>query len=451
MVSLVNANANNPAEKIILFPISRGKNFGYGEAQGSYANQLIVDMSRMNSIVAINEKLGYVTIQPGVSQQQLSSYLKEKNIQLQLDVTGAGFDASIVGNILERGFGHTDYGDRFSRIIKLEVILGNGNLITTGLAANADASNSYRYGIGPIIDGLFSQSNFGIVTEMTIELMPRPQKTLMFVLSTKNENDLEGIVSAVRELKLLGIVQSAMHIANKSRAVGDEENNLAGVWNMSGNITGPAELVSVKKRIIRKIFSKYIKNFRLIFLGRNMLGMMEWFHKNIMKLQFFPTLKDIYDLQDGIPTEGPLRTLLNDSNLHSASLSARNYNQCFYWINAVLMSDENSVRKAINLLQHIFKEWNYEFRVTLTAVNPRTLILISNIAFPKTDVEIEKANRFSKLCHEKLQSEGFYPYRSGSGMYDKIPAYDAAYAALLKELKQVFDPNNIIAPGKYNI
>ena len=65
---------------------------------------------------------------------------------------------------------------------------------------DANAKNTYRYGVGPMLDGLLSQSNFAIITEMTIELMPKPEKTCMFVVSAKDESALPLLVDAIREL-----------------------------------------------------------------------------------------------------------------------------------------------------------------------------------------------------------------------------------------------------------
>jgi 4-cresol dehydrogenase (hydroxylating) len=252
-------------------------------------------------------------------------------------------------------------------------------------------------------------------------------------------------------LKLQGIVQSAVHIANKARAVGEKENKLAGVWNLSGNISGEDEIISAKKSAIRKTFAKHIKNYRLMFIGKGLLNTMRWVHESIRPLEVYPALRDIYELQDGVPTDEPLRTLFNDDSLASSTLSAINYKQGFYWINAVVNTDENDVRKAIDLLSNLFKDRNFEFRVTMTAVNPRTLILISNISFNKNEEEIKRAAEFCKLCYKELQNLGFYPYRSGSGMYDKLPSHNENTKSVIKQMKKVFDPNNIIAPGKYNI
>ena len=172
-----------------LFPISRGKNWGYGCAQGTQKNQLILDLSKMNKILNVNQELCYMTLQPGVSQQQAYEYLEATpRNKLQLDVTGAGKESSIVGNVLERGFGHTDYGLKYERIINITTVLPDGKIIHTGFKSykNANAKNTYRYGIGPCIDGLFFQSNMGIVVEMTLELMPKPETFCAVVGTIKN-------------------------------------------------------------------------------------------------------------------------------------------------------------------------------------------------------------------------------------------------------------------------
>jgi len=436
-----------------VYPISKGKNLGYGDAQGTSEGQVIIDFSRMNQILEVNPTLCYVTIQPGVTQEQLYNFLTSNSLPLQLDVTGAGLNASIMGNVLERGFGHTDYGDRFSKVIAMTVVTPDGNTIKTGMGdlVNADAASVYRYGFGPMLEGLFSQSNFGVVVEMTLELMPKPEKISMFVFSTANASDIKNMVCAVRELKLKGIVNSAIHIANKSRAVGEKDNSFVGAWNLSGTISGPSGLVRAKKKALRKIFRKQIRRYKLWFVNERMIGMLEWINNHIKKISVYQPLKDVFDLQKGVPTDGPLRTLLNDEKLNSKSISSTNYSTCFSWINAVCKADEESVDKVLKLLSFLFTKNGYEFRVTLTAVSPRVFILISNISYPGNEDAIKKASAFCKLCSQELNAHGFYPYRGGSGMYDKLPDHSEPYSMLLKRIKSSFDPDNILAPGKYNI
>lgn len=436
-----------------IFPISRGKNLGYGDAQGTAAGQVILDLSQMNRVIAADDQMCFATIQPGVSQKQLYDHLRANNINLQMDVTGAGLEASIVGNFLERGFGHTNYGDRFSRLINMRIVLMNGEVLSTGFAdsSHANAKNTYRFGLGPVLDGLFSQSNFGIITEMTFEMMPAPEQTLLFAISARKEEDISGIICAIRELKLNGVLHSAVHIANKSRAIGSKEDHLLGAWNLSGCIAGPRILVKTQKTLIRKIFRKHLRGHRLVFLNDFRIKLLAFVHRNIKHLSFFPPLWEVFQEQNGIPTDDPLRTLLDDPSATSADISVEKYPICFSWINAVCQADPESIIKINTLLKTFFNSRGYEFRVTMTAVNPRTFILITNITFPRAPDAIAAAKSFKRDCYSMLAENGFYPYRSGSGMFSEMPPYSPVRQKILHDLKKVFDPNGILAPGKYNI
>ena len=135
---------------IPLYPISRGKNWGYGDACAPTDGQVIVDLGRMNRICEVNTDLAYAVIEPGVTQGQMYQYLTERQIPLILDVTGAGPDASIMGNTLARGFGHTPYGNHFTHIAGMEVVLRDGRIVNTGYGAlhNAQATRVFPSGLG---------------------------------------------------------------------------------------------------------------------------------------------------------------------------------------------------------------------------------------------------------------------------------------------------------------
>ena len=100
--------------RVPVYPVSRGRNWGYGSSAPSSDGCALLDLSRMNRILDYNENLAYVTIEPGVTQGQLFQFLTERGGKLWMDATGAGPEASVVGNVLERGFGHTPYGERIS-------------------------------------------------------------------------------------------------------------------------------------------------------------------------------------------------------------------------------------------------------------------------------------------------------------------------------------------------
>src|SRR5260221_7064502 len=184
------------SQDLKIFPISRGKNWGYGSSVPFADGCLLMDLSRMNRILDFDEKLAYVVVEPGVTQQQLSDFLEERGGRLWMDASGATPDSSLVGNALERGFGHTPYSDHFANACCMEVVLASGEVIETGLGAFAvaKAKHVYRWGVGPFLDGLFSQSRFGIVTRLTIWLMPKPEAFGAFFLRCKSPAGLPRLI-----------------------------------------------------------------------------------------------------------------------------------------------------------------------------------------------------------------------------------------------------------------
>ena len=82
-------------------PISRGKNWGYGDAAPLGPNQVVMDLGKMNRILEVHSELCYAVIEPGVTQEQLYRYLQDHNTGLWMDSSGAGKEASLVGNILD--------------------------------------------------------------------------------------------------------------------------------------------------------------------------------------------------------------------------------------------------------------------------------------------------------------------------------------------------------------
>src|SRR5690349_17558848 len=54
--------------RIPIHAISKGKNWGYGDAAPPGDQQVVVDLGAMNRIVELNRELGYVVIEPGVTQ-----------------------------------------------------------------------------------------------------------------------------------------------------------------------------------------------------------------------------------------------------------------------------------------------------------------------------------------------------------------------------------------------
>src|SRR5687767_15498798 len=98
-----------------VYPISTGRNWGYG-TRAPVEDGVLLDLGRLNRIVDFDVELAYVTIEPGVTQRQLYRFLEDRGSHLWMDATGASPECSIIGNTMERGFGHTPMGEHCNHI-----------------------------------------------------------------------------------------------------------------------------------------------------------------------------------------------------------------------------------------------------------------------------------------------------------------------------------------------
>ena len=141
-------------------------------------------------------ELGTALLEPGVTYQQLVDYLEQNNIPLWVSCPAPSAVASPVGNTLDRGVGYTPYGEHFMMQCGMEVVLANGEVLRTAMGG-VEGSNSwqvFKWGYGPYLDGIFTQSNYGIVTKMGLWLMPKPPAYKPFYIRFKDDDDVADII-----------------------------------------------------------------------------------------------------------------------------------------------------------------------------------------------------------------------------------------------------------------
>ena len=172
--------------KIPLYTISTGKNLTYGGSAPVHPGSVVLDLKRMNRILEVSEANASALVEPGVSYFDLYRHIREKKLKLWIDCPDPGW-GSPIGNALDHGCGYTaaPYRDHFDAHCGMEVVLASGELVRTGMGAmpGAQTWQQFKYGMGPIVDGLFAQSNFGVVTKMGFWLMPEPEAALSVTVS----------------------------------------------------------------------------------------------------------------------------------------------------------------------------------------------------------------------------------------------------------------------------
>ena len=195
--------------KVPLYPISTGKNLGYGGSAPNLSGSVVLDLKRMNQVLEVDDRRHFAIVEPGVSYFDLYRYIQERGLKVWIDCPDPGW-GSPIGNALDHGVGYTygHYRDHFNTHCGMEVVLPNGEIMRTGMGAlpGAETWAEYRYGFGPSVDGLFSQGNFGVVTKMGFWLMPEPEAYISGIVTVPKRNDIIPLVDIVNHLEHTGLI-----------------------------------------------------------------------------------------------------------------------------------------------------------------------------------------------------------------------------------------------------
>ena len=128
---------------------------------------------------------------------------------------------SVIGNALDHGVGYTmnPYRDHWDGHCGLEVVTGAGELVRTGMGAlpGSKTWQQFKYGFGPHVDGLFSQSNFGVVTKMGVWLMPEPEAYIEGQALVFKHDDIIPLVEHMKYLMNAGIQNCGTNLQSPIR------------------------------------------------------------------------------------------------------------------------------------------------------------------------------------------------------------------------------------------
>jgi FAD/FMN-containing dehydrogenase len=157
---------------------------------------VVLDLSRMDRVLAVHEEDMVAVIEPGVTQIGLKEHLARAGLPLTFGFSLAPPDTSVLANALLGGLTNRSlkYGDQADWISGLEVVLADGSLARTGAWSLVDLP----FGRVPFPDltGLFVawQGTTGIATKMAFQLWPlHPCTRRLFVLAYSARGTFEAM------------------------------------------------------------------------------------------------------------------------------------------------------------------------------------------------------------------------------------------------------------------
>jgi 4-cresol dehydrogenase (hydroxylating) len=333
--------------------------------------------------------------------------------------------------------------------------------------------------VGPFIDGLFTQSNFGVVTRMGVWLMPKPEDFCAFFLFADDERALEDLVPRLAALRMQGIVQSTVHIANDLRVISGKaaypwertggktplpddvraalrSEYAIGAWNVAGALYGSRETVAAARKTIRRA----LPNYRVAFLDDRRLAAAERLHRLLSKVglghalgEKLESVRPVFGLLKGVPTDEPMRgaswRVRGPAPAQPADPLDRNAG--LLWIAPVLPATAADARAVVTLVDPIYRKHGFETLVTFTLITERAMVCVTNVSFDRRDADETARARacYDELSH-RLMDEGYVPYRSGPAGMAALDPHADTFWDVTSRIKHALDPDGIIAPGRYD-
>ncbi|MGD1037575.1 MAG: FAD-binding oxidoreductase [Roseiarcus sp.] len=435
------------AHRVPLWPVSRGKNLGYGGSAPLVSGSVVLDLSRMNRILDVDEKLGLAVVEPGVSFFDLYEHLQRHRIRLWLSAPGHGL-GSLIGNALERGFGFTPYGDHTSKLCGLEVVLPDGELARTGMGAMREcrAWHHYPYSFGPHWDQMFVQSNLGVVTRAGIWLMPEPEMTITLHINLPKFEDIAWFVDEMAQLRIREVFQQPLICGNYLRPAtvfsrrsewwrgpGPIPESVArqmmqryrtGWWTADLSLFGYDNVVRAQADIVRRAIEPRLRQplqFRIWRRG-----------------------EPIERSPAGIPTQLSLETA-NWRGLRGATIG----------FSPVMPAVGRLVLEHARRLRARHDEFGIDYYASF-AIGSRHITNINLIIFDRDDPVMTKAARdLFQAAIEDAAREGYGEYRTHidfmQAVSDTFDFNDHALRRLNERVKDALDPAGVLAPGKNGV
>ncbi|UTW42669.1 FAD-binding oxidoreductase [bacterium SCSIO 12844] len=467
---------------VTVYPYSRGNNHGYNSSCSYSDKSVLINLSDMKRIISYDNYFGYIEIEPGVTFKQLYEYVANHMPDRMISGFGGSMSASIIGNALDRGVGKGVYGNREKSSIITEVITAQGAVLNlkdklglddiTGVFSHAT--------VGPSLNELFYQSNYGVVTKMIVYLESIPEYMTVLAFSVPKDDMLPKIVEKLNLLNKLKVIEPVYSLYNDERlAVG------SGLGKKSEYIDQGYTTKAAIKDIIDKLSERYKRklsrwnsSFAIhcsckeesdlrIAQIQNILGdTIDGFsYSSITKSQAKEIIQNSLSYADSNPPESEFKFLFNlgftndydqqtlywksKASMTSESVAVIDGSGLIFFVPKIPFKPEN-IKESLEIVKTISDKYDYEVPVTYQFKSQYFCYLVLPVLFDKNNQnDVDKAYKYYIELFNSFKDKGYIPYRVPDISMRDMFSKDTNYNDLTHKIKTIFDPNNIIDPIKY--
>jgi glycolate oxidase len=374
---------------------------------------LIVDLGRMDKIIDINIEDRLAIVQPGVIYAELDRALSPHGFFFPPD-PASGSVCTLGGNVATNagGIKGAKYGTTKDYVLALEVVLPDGRILHTGSKCMKSVSG---YDLTKLFVG--SEGTIGVITEITFKVNPKPPVTSTAMATFET---LEDGGQAISEIMYSGIIPSALELVDQQSLVAINKNT-------------DLELPEVEIMLVAETdgYTKEETEFQ-------MKKIMEIFQKNNAVM-----VKHADESKGGAAA-------LWTARKSAYGVMARFNNNLIVEDLAVPMS---KIPEMLRFISDLAKKYDLQIPTVGHAGDGNLHPVVS---FDGTDPDqvrrVEEASE--ELFKKVIELDGTLTGEHGIGLA-KIPfmrlEHDETSMDIMRSLKRLFDPNNILNPGKMGL
>lgn len=391
----------------------RGAGTGLSGGALPHLGGVVISMERFNQILDIDEQNLQVTVEPGVITETLQDAVKEKGLFYPPDPASRG-SCFIGGNISENSGGPkaVKYGVVKDYVLNLEMVLPNGEVIWTG--SNV-LKNATGYNLTQLVVG--SEGTLGIVTKIVLRLIPHPRYDMLMLVPFTS---LEKAGEAVSDIFRNGFIPSAMELMEKdalqivSTYVGDsvvpltDDTEAHLIIETDGN---NPEVLMQEMEAIAELLSRY-------------------------------PIGEIYFADDAAQKAGLWK--MRRKVAEAVKIDG-------YTIEEDTVVPRAALPQLIRTVKEIGKEYNFRAVCYGHAGDGNLHIRIKKEGVTNSGADPQLVQGIRKLFAKVYELGGTISGEHGIGMLQKQYmdiVFQPVHLELMRGIKKVFDPNNILNAGK---
>jgi len=391
--------------------VPRGSGTGLVGASVALKGGIMLNLTRMNKVLEIDEDNLTLTVEPGVLLMEIAKFVEEHDLFYPPDPGEKS--ATIAGNINTNagGMRAVKYGVTRDYIRGLEIVMPNGDVLEVG---GKVVKNSSGYSIKDMICG--SEGTLAIVTKAILKLVPLPKKAISLLIPFPNLDLAIGTVPKIIKSKA---TPTAIEFMQR-------------------------EVILAAEEFLGKKFPDNSSDaYLLLTFDGNTTEEIEGNYEKVANICLEEGALDVYISDTDERKESVWSA--RGAFLEAVKADTTEMDECD------VVVPRNRVADFINFTNELQKKFNVRIRSFGHAGDGNLHIYILKDEMANDLWKKTLSGVFDCMYKKAIELDGLVSGEHGIGYAKKtylLAQFGKEYIVLLKNIKFAFDPKNILNPGK---